>query len=301
MKLSLYQRLRARLRRSPLRAGVVAYRFRGLTERDVLFASYPKSGSTWLTFMLSDLIWSAGDRQEITDPRFMPGVGQQHLGEARLPSEGWLLRTHERYRKACRKVIYVARDGRDVAASMYFHVKRVTGMEASFSEFLDYYLNGYFTGAGAWHEHVLGWLDSPCFTTGAGLLVRYEDMKEDVERELRRCAEFLAVEITPERLQRAAAAGSFETMKKTERRTQLIVHREKGEAIPFVRKGITGDWQNHFSDADLQRFKAVARPAMERLGYDASEAADSAEAESAAHAAKHTTLAALPRQEALSQ
>jgi hypothetical protein len=273
-----------------------------VTERDVLFTSFPKSGTTWLSFMLSDLIWSAGDRQEITDPRFMPGVGQQHLGECRLPNGGWLLRTHERYRPVCQKAIYVVRDGRDVAASMYFHVKRATGMEAEFSEFLQSYLTGYFTGPGSWHDHVFGWLDSPCFARGDGLLVRYEDMKENVERELRRCAEFLQIETTPERIQRAAKAGSFETMQKTEQRSQLISHREKGETIPFVRKGITGDWQNHFSEHDLKRFEAVAWPAMERLGYADSMAPNARDSEpAAASPSELTTLSAAPRQEARSQ
>jgi hypothetical protein len=269
MKLPLLYRLRTRLRATPLREPLIAYRFRGVTNNDVIFASYPKSGSTWLTFMLSELIWGEGDKQEITDSRYMPTIGKQHMGQKRLPSGGRVLRTHEQPRKCCHRAIYMARDGRDVAVSVYFHIKRITGMDAEFSEFLDDYLKGRFVGAGVWHDHVNNWLDAPCFTGGNGLLIRYEDMKEDVHRELRRCAEFLELEPTPERYEQAASVGSFESMRKTEQRTDLIIHREKGPEISFVRKGIVGDWQNHFSAADLERFDAVAGPAMERLNYNA--------------------------------
>lgn len=269
MKLPVIQRLRTHLRRSVLRDWVVAYRFRGVTDQDVLLATYPKSGATWLTFMLAELVWGVGEQHEIHDLRFVPTVGKQHLGVNRLPSGGWLLRTHELYRPACKRAIYVVRDGRDVAVSVYFHIKRVTGLEATFSEFLGPYLDGQFIGAGVWHEHIANWLDSPCFQDGQGMVVRYEDMKQDARRELQRCAEFLGVDASPERLDHAAAVGDFEAMRKTENRTERIVHREKGPAISFVRKGIVGDWKNHFSPEDLTRFYAVAGPAMDRLGYGA--------------------------------
>jgi hypothetical protein len=250
-----------------LRDLAVAYRFRRVSERDVIFASYPKCGSTWLTFMLSDLLWGAGEHQEITDSRYIPGVGGEHLGQHRLPSGGLLLRTHERYRPCCKKAIYVVRDGRDAAVSLYFHIQRVTGMEASFSEFLEHFLRGSFVGAGAWHDHVNHWLDAPCFQNGRGLLVRYEDMKRDAHRELQRCAEFLEFDATDEQIAKSVAAGSFDKMRKTEGRTDLIVHKEKGPAISFVRKGIVGDWQNYFSPQDLERFNAASHRAMDRLGY----------------------------------
>lgn len=276
MKLSLVQRVRSELRRSKLRDLVLSYRFRGVTDRDVIFVSYPKSGSTWLTFMLAELIWGEGQQQKITDSRFIPTVPLKHLCERRLPGGGRILRTHERYRPCCRKVIYMARDGRDVLTSLYYQIQRVTGLEADFSEFLDFYFDKRAAGAGLWHEHVLNWLDSSPFRTGAGLLVRYEDMKRDARHELERCAEFLELRITPDQLDNAMAVGSLDAMRQSEKRTERVKHREKGDPIAFVRKGVVGDWTNHFSEADLERFDAVSRPAMQRLEYEAAEAASPA-------------------------
>jgi len=36
----------------------------------------------------------------------------------------------------------------------------------------------------------------------------------------------------------------------------------------FVRKGVSGDWRNHFQRRHLDAFRGLAREAMERLGYD---------------------------------
>ncbi len=256
------------MRRTALRKAILAYRFRNVNDRDVLFASYPKSGSTWLTFMVTEMLWGVGEKQEITDSRFVPGVNEKHLSDKRIPSGGWLLRTHERYRPCCKKAIYVVRDGRDVTVSLYFQIQRVFGLEATFSEFLEAYLDGMFVGSGVWHDHVIDWLDSPCNQAGNLLVVRYEDMKEDVRRELRRVSDFLELDASAERVEDAVRLGSLDSMRKTEKRAEVLAHREKGEAIPFVRKGVVGDWENHFSATDLERFNAVARPALERLGYE---------------------------------
>jgi hypothetical protein len=162
----------------------------------------------------------------------------------------------------------MARDGRDVLASMYYHILRVTGMEADFSTFMDFYLDRRAVGAGLWHEHVLNWIDAPPFRTGLGLLIRYEDMKRDARHELARCAEFLEFDATPEQLDKAVAVSSLDSMRKSEKQSERVKHREKGAEISFVRKGVVGDWANHFSEADLDRFYAVSCEAMERLGYE---------------------------------
>jgi hypothetical protein len=269
----LQHRLRNRVRSSFVRDIVVAYRHRGLLPEDVILASYPKSGTTWLTFMLAQLLWQAGREQTLMDDRYVPRVGKQHLAQRRLPSGGRLIRSHEHYRPEYRKAIYVVRDGRDAVVSMYWHIKRVTGMEADFSDYLATYLEGRLTGAGAWQRHVDGWLDSPAYAAGDILLVRYEDMKTDAAAQLQRAADFLQVAVTPEAIADAVDAGSLESMKSREKESSGIAHLESGETIPVVRKGVVGDWQNYFSDDDLDTFNRVAHRAMTRLGYGADVAA----------------------------
>jgi len=263
----LQHRIRNRIRTSFVRDFVLSYRHRGLLPEDVMLASYPKSGSTWLSFMLAELLWQAGREQTLLDNRYLPQIGKQSRAIRRLPNGGRLIRTHERRRPCYRKAIYVLRDGRDVAVSMYWQIKRVCSMEADFSSYLSAYLDGSLTGAGAWHEHVLGWLESPTLNSGNVLVVRYEDMQENAARELRRTAEFLGVERTADEISRAIQAGSLDAMKGREQASPGIAHRESGATIPVVRKGIVGDWTNYFSEADLGRFWEVCGLAMQKAGY----------------------------------
>jgi hypothetical protein len=255
------------VRRSALRDAIVWGRHRGLSDRDVMLAAFPKSGSTWLTFMLAELLWQAGSEQTLIDNRFLPEVGKQNQAEHRLPGGGRLIRTHERWRPEYRRAIYVVRDGRDVAVSLYYHLQRSQGMRADFTDYLTAFFEGWLIGAGPWDQHVTGWLDSPAASQGGVLLVRYEDLQADALGQVRRAAQFLDVPASDEQLQAALAAGSKDAMQGREKATAGIAHRESGAKIPVVRKGVVGDWRNHFSPQDLERFERLAGPAMQKLGY----------------------------------
>jgi hypothetical protein len=217
--------------------------------------------------MLAHLLWSAGREQTLVDDRFLPRLGHQDRAEKKLPSGGRLVRSHEPFRPAYRKAIYVARDGRDAAVSMYWHAKRVMGMVADFDDYLALFLEGRLTGAGSWHNHVEGWLNSPAYNRGDVMVARYEDMKTKPEEVLRQAAEFLGVGATNESIADAIEAGSLESMKERERHTAGLVHQEVGEKIPVVRKGVIGDWQNYFAPATEEQFAKVAGNAMKLLGY----------------------------------
>ncbi len=62
-------------------------------------------------------------------------------------------------------------------------------------------------------------------------------------------------------------------MREREKTTKEIVHREAGEKVYAVRKGVVGDWQNHFSAADLDLFYRAVGPVMTRVGYSLEEVA----------------------------
>jgi hypothetical protein len=220
-----------------------------------------------MAFMLAQLLWQAGREQELVDDRFLPSVGRHNRAERRLPSGGRFIRSHEPYRNNYRKAIYVVRDGRDVAVSMYWQTKRVMGMDAPFSDYFKLFLEGRLSGAGAWASHVAGWLDSPAYACGNVLVARYEDMKANPEEVLRRAADFLDVSPTDEQIADAIDAGSIESMKGRERNSSGLVHHESGERIPVVRKGTVGDWSNYFDEEDQRTFWRAAGPAMLRLGY----------------------------------
>ncbi|NWY05697.1 ST1B1 Sulfotransferase, partial [Nothoprocta ornata] len=69
-------------------------------------------------------------------------------------------------------------------------------------------------------------------------------------------AQFLQQELSPAALDAIARHTSFETMRDNPSTNfstvpvDLLDHR----VSPFMRKGITGDWKNHFTVAQSERF-----------------------------------------------
>jgi len=261
------QRLTNFVRLGPWRRLFVWPRHWGLRESDVFMSGYHKCGTTWLVFMLSELLWKLGDEQKILDHRFVPKVGRHRDCNYYLPTGGRLMRTHERYRSEFRRAICIVRDPRDAAVSMYYHLQRTMDLKGSFSDFLPMFLFSPPVSGGTWNSYMNGWLDAPIWDRGQGLLVRYEDMQADTARELRRAARFVGLDPTDEEIARGVECGRFDVMQKREKTTQGVIHRESGTRINAIRKGISGDWRNHFSREDEQKLIDAFGPTMQRLGY----------------------------------
>jgi hypothetical protein len=51
-------------------------------------------------------------------------------------------------------------------------------------------------------------------------------------------------------------------------RIQTGRHRGEEDITSFLRKGIEGDWKNHFSEAHKQKFKEIAGDLLIELGYE---------------------------------
>src|ERR1017187_3695816 len=115
--MSVLQRIRFELSRSQIRVPVVWARHRDITAEDVFVASYPRSGSTWLRFVLAEALTG----QPSTFPsvnRAIPQVGY-HAQALRLPAGGRFIKTHESYRRECRRAVCLVRDPRDTLLSEY--------------------------------------------------------------------------------------------------------------------------------------------------------------------------------------
>jgi hypothetical protein len=91
--------------------------------------------------------------------------------------------------------------------------------------------------------------------------VRYEDLLERPEQELRRIFRFLGVSAGKRVVKRSVMAEGFE------RRSG---GRERGEedSTSARRKGVAGDWKNVFTERDKAIFKEVAGELLIELGYE---------------------------------
>ena len=252
----------------PLRVPLVFYRHRGLRPEDAFLIAYPKSGTTWLQFMLAEL--TAKEIDFDSDETIFPPVGRHRSVAPVLGTGGRLLRSHEPYRawygRKYGAVIYLIRDGRDVAVSNYYHHLRRGWYGGEFSKFLRLFLAGAIDGYGSWQDHVLSWLERQREAPDRVLIMKYEALLHDSVGRLGDISEFLHLGSGPERIARVVENNSIERMREKEMRSKhLAAQRRKN--IPFVRRGIAGGWRELFDDEDEEKFVAIAGHALREAGY----------------------------------
>jgi hypothetical protein len=259
---SAYRRLRRKFVQSSLREPLVWWRHRDLTPADVFFLAYPKSGTTYIRFVLFEMLsgMPAGFR---TTNNLMAGVGQHKNALKLLPGGGRLLASHEHYRKDYRRMIYVVRDGRDVLLSEYAFLKALDFYKDDLDSFIRYFLFTKVSAYGPWHKHVAGYLDSPTAGTDNFMLVRFEDLRKDPVPWFARMADFLGVNVPLERIRTAVANNSIEAMREKENR-EPVKASIRGR---FVRDGKVRGWLSKLTPAQVRLIEEHAGDALVRLVY----------------------------------
>lgn len=243
---------------------------------DLFLVSYPKSGNTWMRFILANLLRldnegpAADPIDFISAVRYVPEY-ELHTDEVDAAPRPRVLKSHATFDACFPRVVYLVRDPRDVYVS-YFHY-----MRKRLPEGMD--LSGFIRMDGLhpshWDEHVAGWIDQPDV-----LVIRYEDMLADTATKVRRLTDYWGHRgFTDAQIRDAVARSSFNQMKKIEqtkgRPFQSETHRER--STPFMRSGKAGAWTDHFSQADHALLIARMGPLMNRLGYDTDHEAASPE------------------------
>jgi hypothetical protein len=263
--------MRYAIAKSALRAPLVWRRHRGLNRSDVFVASYPRSGSTWLRFLLFEVLTKRdGGFDDVNS--YIPDVGDHQGAVKLLPNEGRFIKTHEAFRSDYQRAIYVVRDVRDVLLSEYAYEKAQGWINCSLDEFLELFVRGKVNGYGSWQSHVASWLDSPLSKRGDLLVARYKELKRDPERNLAQMAEFLGVQVDAEVIRAAVRNNDFQNMRKKEELTPQIGYDPRTKSIAedkrFVRSGKVGGWRDRLTDRQLARVTEYAGETMLRLGYD---------------------------------
>ncbi|MCU1296842.1 MAG: sulfotransferase [Acidobacteriaceae bacterium] len=266
------RRIRYRITETRIREPIVWLRHHGFRPEDVFLACYPKSGSTWFRFMLYEIL--TGDPAEFGNVNAGSRiVGEHFYAPGILPGGGRFIGTHETYRGAYHKVIYLVRDVRDVAIS---HFRREWHMGVG-SRTFDDYLFRLMTGRkrhGSWPGHVLSYLDSDLAKTDQFMLVRYEDLRHNTEEVLTQVLHFLAVPVDGGVIRGAIQNNSLQAMRTKEDRLhasgiRVVKHpfkssREEGR---FVYKGETGGWRGKLPPEQLDLIDRYAGYVLARLGY----------------------------------
>lgn len=264
-------------------------------EDDIVIATYPKCGTTWMQRLVSMLIFQSAAPRPLSevspwiDRRFGP---QAEQALAKLEAQ-----THRRFIKShlpldalplydAVKYIHVARDGRDACLSFHNHSHTFTPAALANMDAIglaDETIGHAYPRVGAdFGPFYRDWIDgAPWETTKCPLsplsffafenafwsertranllFVHFNDLLADLGSEMRRLASFLDLRV-PERLwPDLVAAGSFEAMRRDGDDLMPDAKNAWQEgARTFLHKGVNGRWRDLLTEADIARYEARA-------------------------------------------
>jgi hypothetical protein len=260
-----HENLPLRWRRG-VRPVITRLRFMGLTLDDVLVASYPRSGSTWLRFLLTEILMQQSVEWPLVN-RVIPGAGEHFDAPKILPNGGRLIQTHDRYAGPCPRAVYLVRDIRDVILSEYRWELR-GGVRRSLDKQIQLSLTGGTPMSlfGSWHDHVAYWLDSELARRGDLLLMKYEELRHDPDEKLRELLRFLGAEATDTQIASAIENNSLDRMREREERAVHAGIRPGDPRYPWIGKGAVMGWRSKLTDEQLARVEATTGDVLARLG-----------------------------------
>jgi len=239
--------------------------------RNLLVLSQPKSGSTWLARMLA-----AVEGYRLWNPRGITFASHDlpTSWASRPPTAGWTVtKTHtsptrpnrDLVAASGRPFVVLVRDLRDVAVSWTFYVANTPDhpqheivAPLAPDERLDHFIE---TMLPWYRDWTLGWLEHLAEegASGRGMLVRYEHLLDRPVAVFSDVLDHFEIGLSRERIERIVADHSFERMAGGRRRGEE-------DASAFVRKGVAGNWREHFAPRHGPAFDVVASPALVALG-----------------------------------
>lgn len=270
---------------------------------DVILTAFPKSGSTWTSYLLHQLR-SGGDHDfddikhevvDITPGHWDPAENPFSPAQRFHPRT---FKTHGSYGLAPKgaRYIYLARDPRDSLVSLYhfihdlFQLQERAPMEAFYRE---YYVERFGAGhdIGCVWDHFLSW--HPLRDRPEMLWIHYEDLLEDLPYCLRRISAHMGLDDDPKRIELVLERSAMDRMRAIRGKldpspdnyvgklTRGFSGQTAGYAgdmkVGKMRKGVAGDGRTTLSDELLaqlaEEWTARITPALGYRDYEEMRAA----------------------------
>lgn len=275
-RFAVYPRYAAQAR--ACRAGFRQYGDR-YPQKILFVAGLPKSGTTWLEKMLSswpgfseilipeaaahEMKQGGSDRYDIPPNIFDRFKDMLVLTKMHVHGSEHNARV---LRDAGVRYAVLFRDLRDVAVSNTYYVRNTPWhpehphyagktVQDCLAVFAERTLVDYANWVRLWAKNA---------DPERSVILRYEQMLEGVEACLRQIADLFDLDASPETIREIADKNSF---------SRMSGGRNRGEASEsnFVRKGVAGDWRNHFTPALCDLYKAKIGPFLVDFGYEPDE------------------------------
>jgi hypothetical protein len=200
---------------APSRLAAIALAPAGIRRGDIVLASFPRSGSTWLRFLIAQLYAIRVPPPEQIDfttiDRLMPEIARSNLfAPWWAGARPRVLKTHYRSSAWLRRArtLLLVRDPLDTLRS--YHRFRSRLRVQPFTRDWTVFLRHARFGLPAWIDHYLSW------ARAADLTVRYEDLRDERGDALAALVRDLGIEAAPGELALARARCTREEMRRLE-------------------------------------------------------------------------------------
>lgn len=238
------------------KAYFIARSFLLLKEHHLILASFPKTGSTWIRYFLYCLL-----KQNMTGLKPTIDGMNEAMPEYAHPSFfcSWkfsecppIIKTHRPCQKIFRnhKSALVVRDPRDITVSFYHHMSGIKknpykGTPKGLLRHPEMGLEAFFKHFHSWRNH-------------AGLILRYEDLKNDPFEEFGKLSDYFGITNDADRIASAVKEADFSAMTKAQENSSRL---KEGyvEGHKFVRSGKQAQWIDVFDADDIEYFNDLKK------------------------------------------
>jgi hypothetical protein len=253
---------------------VTARRAATIFPDDVFLVSYPKSGNTWVRFLIANLVHLDEPVTLLNIEHILPSIYILPDRDLQTIPRPRVIKSHECFMPRYPKVIYLVRDPRDVAVSYYYYnlKKRLLPQDCALDQYIPTFIADELDmRCGPWGDHVMSWVQMRGQDENF-LLVRYEDIIENPEAEVARISAFLHLEAPAQLIQRAIELSSANSMRRLEQKQadQWIFTKGMRKDTPFIRTATSGGWRSKLSFRAVEQVENAWGDAMRQLGYSLS-------------------------------
>ncbi|KAI9156338.1 hypothetical protein LWI28_004518 [Acer negundo] len=266
---------------------------------DIILASFPKTGTTWLKALCVSILecQSKGDDDNGGDQKDDLSKKNPHSCVLTFESEVYgrddsinpedilsgmpsprLLHTHLPYthlpdsmKKSNCKIVYITRNPKDTLVSFWHFAAKLSAgsnrgpypFEKAYNEFCK---GGYPLGPHS--DHVLEYWYEKSKRPENILFLKYEELKKDPKEQVKKLASFIGRPLKEIEVEEVLWKSSLDRLKDLEVNKHGAVLTSNIPNNSFFRKGVVGDWKNHFTEEMKKNLDEITRTKLEGSGFD---------------------------------
>jgi hypothetical protein len=248
-----------------------------LRPTDIFLVGHPKSGNTWLAYLLAIIIGedfnnhinlaTIGDHVPAIHGRDSKIADYKNLNAPRVFRNEYPI-----YLESYPRTIYLIRDPRAILLS-YYHMYNTIfentrmAIEAFVNEYLSCGCIKSWEVIERWDKQVDYWVDR-ANKVDQIMLVKYEDMVYDRGAVLKEIVNFFKIPCTKEIFDLAVNRGSFNSMQNNEKKHGAESYiKTIGQKGRFIRKGKTDEWKSAMDQSIIEQIETELGLTMKKTGY----------------------------------